>query len=1606
MKCGCKTQRKQGFMIKSMIISQPHTYTFAHTLDNCTGTDKKKCSRHRNLIIADLLSRLSSVTYLRSITLSSNDLGHGPYINIDLVFTKELGEDSLNYINQQLLKGKYQVIQAEPDIPVTFESSPVKEIQTSKLEANLGGLSCDSCVKKVSSALDQLPGIISVNVSLTDLVVEFDPKVQNANSVISSIQNLGYKIQPKSNLGQSLEIIVDNSHNEYHKSTIIIAGMSCTSCVATIEANLKAIPGVDANSLVVTLLPPQAVVTHDSRFLTTVDIIHAIEDMGFEGTLKSSVSLYTDGLSKASTVKIGIEGMTCSSCVNSIESYMKEQGGITTITAVIQYDSTQIGVRDILKLIEEIGFVAKLYIDDSINIGDENKELCGYLKDTKFALIFVIPAFIISMVFMMVLPHSHPINQFFMKDLIPGLSVGDITMFLLASPVQFWLGRRFYYGAWKSLVFLKTANMDVLVALGTTVSYLFSIYSLSFNIIYGKHLVQQFFETSIFLIFFILVGKSLEVFAKGKTTDAIKHLLTLTPNTALLVFPSDDDPSFTTSEQSIDITLVQVGDILKVLPGARIPTDGLIFHGNSYVDESMLTGESLPIYKAKGDSVFAGTVNQSNVILIKVVKTGSETTLSRIISLVQEAQSSRAPIQIYADKISAIFVPAVLVISALTWLLWMSAFEFGFIPKSSLPVGRSVLLFATEHAISVLVIACPCALGLATPTAVMVGSGVAAKLGILIKGGGAALELSYSIKTIVFDKTGTLTMGSPQVTGSQCFDLEKYNINTERNFWKLLATLEGNSDHPLGKAICNYFRNQIAGQVDEEDFILSDISEKSGMGLTATVKSKVQNYKIFVGNEKWMIMNNCDSNSVQYKPVIDRWKITGKSIVMAGMSVLPSNIPNVTDHIEGSVIGIIGIADQIRAEAPKVLASLQKRGIDVWMLTGDHDTTARAVASQLGILPNRIISEVLPAEKYQKVKELQLTSIGKVAMVGDGINDSVALAQADIGIAIGSGSDIAIEAAQVILVKANLLDVLTLLDLSKKTFNRIKLNFGWAFGFNVIGIPLAAGAFFFWGITLSPMFAAQIRFEKLEARRAAAKKSVVPIPKVTPRPKAHHKIEKKTTPKKSIADRLGPKNQADELNAILIGNFGSDEVLACVGDNGLVSIYYTNDLNLKPIQLVNDESTWGLAICPKYSLLAVSDNGYKITIWNLSTSNDVLGEYKKILRGHEHNIPCINFSEDGETLISCSIDKTMRIWNVASGQLLNTLSVNPEWNWKGCFINFEDVKLVSDMDKIWATIKRESENPFSNRQPSFQDALPYLERLYLLFMERESARSIVMDRQRASPRESEPVHEETTRESTDIDSVSSTASFASKSTGICMSEFSDNGMDLFPERSMTEQSDDGAQSDSNSSHSYHTAEDLQVEEYQQHSMESSMNNIEINIDDVMDEIGQNATHDELSRVFNNSTIGNVYGPFANIALVSTIKDLYVVDPTSGPICCIPNLFPRYHFDPNLNGMERISILEWIPELSLVVASSQRGKIALIRLVRSEKRIGMSQLNKSNFVSNIYHCNYSGYYYDEKVEHTSSHFDHEFIVQELYHSSSKGECVSESKNEAGDVEYQK
>lgn len=620
----------------------------------------------------------------------------------------------------------------------------------------------------------------------------------------------------------------------------------------------------------------------------------------------------------------------------------------------------------------------------------------------------------------MIMMYINPIHRKLQTSIFRGLTIDGLLTFLFTTPIQFWIGSTFYISAFKSLKH-KSANMDVLIVVGTSAAYFYSLISLFIGIIDPNFNVVLFFETSSFLITFVLLGRVLENVAKGKTSDAIAKLISLQPEEVILIKTTETGE---TSEERISLKLVQKGDILKVVPGAKIPVDATIIDGETNVDESMITGESMPISKKVGSKVIGGTINQNGSIQIRATNVGNETTLSQIIKLVEEAQTSKAPIQRFADKVSAIFVPMVISISLLTFIVWMSISSI--LPPEWLQNGS--FLFAFLKAIAVLVIACPCALGLATPTAVMVGTGIGAKNGILIKGG-EALETARKITAIAFDKTGTLTLGKPKVTDTIIVDASLSEIE----FYSLIGSAENGSEHPLGRAIVNHSQELKTQIVDPTDF-----QSISGKGL----QCKVKNHFILIGNRSWINDNNLVlSEEIDSK--MSKLEEKGKTVVVCS--------------IDNQICGIIGIADTVREEAKLVIDHLDKMNIKVWMITGDNKRTANTIASQLGI--KNVYSDVLPANKSSIIQEIK--SKGEiVAMVGDGINDSPALAASDIGIAIGAGTDIAIEAAQLVLMKSDLRDVITAIDLSRTTYRRIKLNFLWAFLYNLLGIPLAAGVFY------------------------------------------------------------------------------------------------------------------------------------------------------------------------------------------------------------------------------------------------------------------------------------------------------------------------------------------------------------------------------------------------------------------------------------------------------------------------------------------------------------------------------------------------------------------
>ena len=707
-------------------------------------------------------------------------------------------------------------------------------------------------------------------------------------------------------------------------------------------------------------------------------------------------------------ITLDISGMHCASCATLITNRLKKESGVsyvnvnlTTEKASVDFDETKTSENNIINIIGSLGdYKAKIMSNDTKSKDYETKKREKQLKSLRnlflFSLLFAIPAFLIGMVFMWIgieVPYS------------------GYILFGLATPVQFIVGWGIYKSAFSALK-SKSANMDSLIAIGTSAAYFYSVY-----VIFFQPMENQYFEAAAILITFVMLGRYLEAIAKGKTSEAIKKLMNLSPKIATVIRNK--------KEIKISIDEVVVGDIVIVKPGEKVPVDGIIIEGQSAIDESMITGESMPVEKKKNDLVIGATINKHGSFKFKATKVGANSTLAQIIKLIEDAQGKKAPIQRFADKISAYFVPAVILIALISFLVWY------FI------VGQT-FSFALIIAVSILVIACPCALGLATPTAIMVGTGKGAEKGILIKGGDA-LETAHKLYAVVFDKTGTLTQGKPEVT-----NIITTGKISENELLKLAASVEKNSEHPLAQAVVN--------KAKEKKLKLENIKSFKaipGRGVEGTLKGK----KIIVGKPEYA------KNIVNIKMIeedIRKLEEDGKTVV-----VLIYN---------KKVYGCIAIADTIREDSIKAVKDLQKEKIFVYMITGDNKRTADAIGKQLGI--NHIISEVLPQDKANKVKELQKRGKRKIAMVGDGINDAPALAQADIGIAIGSGTDVAMETGNIVLMNNRTTDVVKAIKLSRITISKIKQNMFWALFYNSLGIPIAAGVLYSsTGWLLSPIIA-------------------------------------------------------------------------------------------------------------------------------------------------------------------------------------------------------------------------------------------------------------------------------------------------------------------------------------------------------------------------------------------------------------------------------------------------------------------------------------------------------------------------------------------------------
>ncbi|PGQ88742.1 heavy metal translocating P-type ATPase [Priestia megaterium] len=767
------------------------------------------------------------------------------------------------------------------------------------------------------------------------------------------------------------------------EATLQITGMTCAACSNRIEKGLKKIEGVkEAN---VNLALERSTIIFDPSKTSPQVFEEKIEKLGY-GVVSEKA-------------EFAITGMTCAACSTRIEKGLNKLEGVTKAsvnlaleTASVEYSPSQIAPQDITQRVEKLGYGAKLKSEEKEEEQSyREKELSKQKGKFWFSLILSVP-----LLWAMV---SHFTFTSFIP--LPHMLMNPWVQLALATPVQFVVGKQFYVGAFKALR-NKSANMDVLVALGTSAAYFYSLYSSLKSLGSSAHTDQLYYETSAILITLILLGKLFEANAKGRSSEAIKKMMGLQAKTAVVVRDG--------AEVEIPVEEVQKGEVIFIKPGEKVPVDGEIIEGQSALDESMLTGESVPVDKNVGDKVIGATLNKNGFLKIKATNIGKETALAQIIKVVEEAQGSKAPIQRLADYISGIFVPIVVGIALLTffvWYIWIAPGEFA-------P--------ALEKLIAVLVIACPCALGLATPTSIMAGSGRAAEFGVLFKGG-EHLEATHKIDTILLDKTGTVTNGTPELT-----DVRIAQGYKENELLQLVASAERLSEHPLAQALVAGIKNKGIEIQDPLSF-----EAIPGYGVKATVQER----ELLVGTRK--LMN-------QYKVNIDTALEEMTNLEQEGKTAM-------LVALDGKYAGMLAVADTIKATSKEAVSRLKEMGLEVIMITGDNRQTAQAIAMQAGI--EHVIAEVLPEGKAEEVKKLQQQG-KKVAMVGDGINDAPALALADIGMAIGTGTDVAMEAADITLMRGDLMSIADAIEMSRKTISNIKQNLFWAMGYNTLGIPIAA----------------------------------------------------------------------------------------------------------------------------------------------------------------------------------------------------------------------------------------------------------------------------------------------------------------------------------------------------------------------------------------------------------------------------------------------------------------------------------------------------------------------------------------------------------------------
>lgn len=997
------------------------------------------------------------------------------------------------------------------DERTTSDATEVQAKQLSITNLAVEGMTCGACTSAVESGLKDAKGVNSVDVSLLSerAAVEHDADIITSEQIAEIIEDRGFgaRVLDTSWAGPKAPTsVAPEKNSSLLVTTVAIGGMTCGACTSSVEGALSNVEGLIQFNI--SLLAERAVVVHDSTILPASKISEIIEDSGFDASIVSTEVQATQ-TKKTDQINLSLHGLRDAASASALEETLLQQSGIHSASIkiansqiLIAFDPSIIGIRSVVEVIESAGYNALMIDSDDTNAQlqslSKTKEIRDWKRSFVTAASFAVPVFLISMVLPMYLPRL----DFGNFEIVHGLYLGDLLCLCLTIPVQFGIGKRFYVSSFKSLRH-RSPTMDVLVMLGTSAAFFYSCFTMLVALFNATHIrPSTVFDTSTMLITFITLGRWLENRAKGQTSAALSRLMSLTPSMTTIYEDSlaaeklaerwASKPTSGASEQSTlaeDITvthkiipteLIQAGDIVILHPGDKVSADGVVIRGESYIDESMISGEALPIHKSKGSQVVAGTVNGTNSIDFKVMRAGKDTQLSQIVKLVQDAQTSRAPIQRMADIVAGYFVPAIISLGLITFFGWMFLSHVLPHPPMIFEMAGSGgrVMVCLKLCISVIVFACPCALGLSTPTAVMVGTGVGAEQGILVKGG-AVLEAATKVTHVVFDKTGTLTTGKMSVAHTRMEPRWTMNDWRRQLWWLVVGLAETGSEHPIGKAILSAAITE-SGHSGEDRLpgIMGDFDNCVGKGISAIVEptsgGERKRYEVLLGNADFL-----RSKDVSVPADADPDSVVSESAA-TGISETDAPKPGDTSWgitrihvaIDNRYAGTLSLRDTVKDTAAVAVAALHRMGISTSMVTGDTLSTAMAIATAVGIPTDSIRASVLPSEKREIISALQAEG-ECVAMVGDGINDSPALATAAVGIALASGTDVAVEAADIVLMRPDdLLSVPASLSLSRSVFSRIKLNLIWACLYNIIGLPFAMGVFLpFTGFMLPPMAA-------------------------------------------------------------------------------------------------------------------------------------------------------------------------------------------------------------------------------------------------------------------------------------------------------------------------------------------------------------------------------------------------------------------------------------------------------------------------------------------------------------------------------------------------------